>query len=96
MIKAEDKIEAGEPRRANTQDTVEDWLKSNPHPTSTLIVSTQPFAPYQNQVVRNVLSDNGYCPDVATLAHVPANLEGCNLILLLNAIDSTFRVYRND
>ncbi len=93
FVVSEHKLEKGQLRRANTEDTIRDWLSQNPHPKTTVIVSSQPFAFYQNQVVRNVVSESGYCPDIATLAN-PLIFKDCNVIQILNAVDSTFRVLK--
>ncbi len=46
------KAESGEIRRPNTQDTVNEWLKQNPQPTSILAISNQPVIGYQDAVLR--------------------------------------------
>ncbi len=43
--------------RPNTQDTLIEWLKTNPTPGSCLFVSDQPYSGYQDAVARYALSD---------------------------------------
>lgn len=42
-------------RRANTMDTIREWLAQQPKPGSTLVVSNQPYVGYQDAVVRTGL-----------------------------------------
>jgi hypothetical protein len=43
-------------RRPNTRDTVRAWLAEGPEPSSVLVVSTNPFIPYQLETVRGELA----------------------------------------
>ena len=49
--------EKGTMRRPNTQDTVKEWLKTNPLPGSCLAVSNQPYVAYQDTVMRTDLPE---------------------------------------
>ena len=51
-------------RRANTRDTIEYWLKQSPVSGTTLVLSDQPHALYQLEVVRQALG-NRFVPEVA-------------------------------
>lgn len=49
----------GIPRRPNTQDTVEEWLKKyQPQEGSILAISNQPYIGYQDAVLRKLVSKN--------------------------------------
>lgn len=43
-------------RRPNSFDTIEAWLKTNPHPGSCLLISSQPYVHYQEAVFSRLLS----------------------------------------
>ena len=45
-------------QRANTRDTLEHWLAQQPAPGTTLVLSDQPHANYQSEVVRQALPDD--------------------------------------
>ncbi len=42
-------------RRPNTADTVRAWLNTNPLPGTCLVITNQPFVPYQDEVLRTEL-----------------------------------------
>ena len=58
FINAPNTIANGKTKRANTQDTLTEWLKSNPKPGSCLIISNQPHIDYQKSVARTVLPES--------------------------------------
>lgn len=43
---------------ANTRDTAESWLKTNPEPGRVLVISSQPYNKYQDAAVKSVLPSN--------------------------------------
>ncbi len=47
-----------ESNRPNTRDTLNEWKKINEQKNNLLIISNQPFVPYQKLVVENVLSSS--------------------------------------
>ncbi len=57
--------------RANTQDTIQSWLKTHPDPGHVLVVSSQPSAKYQDAAVKSVLPESFH---VETIGAVPKNV----------------------
>ncbi len=55
IIHAPANYKEGKVMRPTTSDTVHEWLKSNPTPGSVLAVSTQPYCPYQDIVLKKLL-----------------------------------------
>ncbi|MBT3456093.1 hypothetical protein HN446_03455 [bacterium] len=45
----------GHVRRANTADTLKEWLITNPQPGSCLFISNQPFVMYQDTIIRKLI-----------------------------------------
>ena len=56
--------------RPCTQDTVEDWLATNPNPGSVLVISDQPHIKYQTVVVKRTLPA-GFSVDASAPAAIP-------------------------
>ncbi len=42
-------------KRPGTVETVADWLNTNPHPGACLIVTTQPFVPFHEALLKKIL-----------------------------------------
>ena len=47
----------GQTKRATTQDTINEWLKTNPKPGSCLVISNQPHIDYQKSVTKTFLPE---------------------------------------
>lgn len=43
-------------RRPNTLDTIQAWLQTDPHPTSCLVISSQPYVHFQGAVFNRLVS----------------------------------------
>ena len=54
--------------RANTQDTVKSWLKTHPDAGEVLVISSQPYAQYQDAAVKSVLPADFHVETVAAPA----------------------------
>ena len=54
--------------RPNTQDTVKSWLKTNPVPGEVLVVSSQPYAKYQDAAVKSALPSDFHVETVGAAA----------------------------
>lgn len=59
-------------RRANTMDTIKQWLSCNPKPGTCLAVSNQPYVGYQDAVMRTGLPATFA---VETVGHAPSDSE---------------------
>ena len=68
-------------QRANTRDTLKTWMKNNPAPGSVLVMSEQPSAHYQQEVVRQELSE-AFNVDIAARAAA----KDTRLAILLDAL----------
>lgn len=68
----------GTMRRANTADTIESWLKTNPKPGKILAVSNQPYVGYQNTVLKTLLPKSF---EVDTVGQSCASNENIGVIL---------------
>lgn len=55
----------GKQRRPNTTGTVTMWLNTHPEPGSCLIIASQPYAHYQEAVVKKLLSSTEYHVETA-------------------------------
>jgi len=53
-------IKSGKMRRANTADTIRAWISLNPEPGSVLIISNNPYIPYQYATVSGILRHHGF------------------------------------
>ena len=67
--------------RANTRDTAITWFNKHPKPGKTLVISEQPSAHYQHEVVRQELPERF----IVDLAAMPAPSE-TRLVLALDAL----------
>lgn len=56
-------IKSGKMRRANTADTVLAWISLNPEPGTVLIISNNPYVPYQYATVFGILRRHGFHED---------------------------------
>ena len=54
--------------RPNTQDTVKSWLKTNPVAGEVLVVSSQPYAKYQDAAVKSALPSDFHVETVSASA----------------------------
>ncbi|WP_422132458.1 hypothetical protein [Endozoicomonas sp. ALD040] len=68
-------------QRANTRDTLIQWMKAAPTPGRTLVISDQPHAHYQLEVVKQELPD-AFQPEVTAQTAD----EGTRIILYLDAL----------
>lgn len=48
----------GQTKRATTQDTINQWLKSDPKPGTCLVISNQPHVDYQKSVTKTFLPES--------------------------------------
>lgn len=62
-------------KRPTTEDTIQAWLESSPRPDSVLMISINPFIPYQFETFHNNLARAGWFSRGGTL-------EGCGDSLL--------------
>jgi hypothetical protein len=66
-------------RRPNTQDTIDEWLRSyNPQPGSILALSNQPYIGYQDAVLRKALPKTF---DVETVGNACSNNTKSTVII---------------
>ena len=68
-------------QRPNTRDTLKTWLRKNPEAGSVLVMSEQPSAYYQQEVVRQELPET-FSVDIAARAAAPKT----RLAILLDAL----------
>jgi hypothetical protein len=72
--------------RPTTNDTIEHWIKTgNPKPGSCLVISSNPFIPYQNAVVKALLPSSF---TIETVGPIDSRLEGSptKVALLLDSL----------
>jgi hypothetical protein len=70
----------GTTRRANTGDTINTWLATNPKPGSCLCISSQPYVGYQDAVVRV------YMPTSFSIDTVGNEAQETNIAVYLDSL----------
>lgn len=83
-------------RRPDTADTIQTWIaRESPHEGPYLVISNNPFIPYQNEVVRAVFEKEGLLEKASLETAGPAALPNLGVASYMDALFTWFRTEFN-